>query len=57
MNLSKPTQGVFYGDPIDVVEEAWRNARRLGIKPINIRGRDYYIVPRSNAGYAGGMGG
>ena len=22
MNLSKPTQGVFYGDPIDVVEEA-----------------------------------
>ena len=57
MNLSKPTQGVFYGDPIDVVEEAWRNARLLGIKPINIRGRGYYIVPRSNAGYAGGMGG
>ena len=53
MNLLKPTQGVFYGDPIDVVEEAWR----LGIKPINIRGRDYYIAPRSNAGYAGGMGG
>ena len=57
LSLTKMNQGVFYGNPISVVEQAWDKAQRLGVKPVTIGNRDIYVVPRPNAGYAGGMGG
>lgn len=57
LSLTKPAQGVFYGKPISVVEDAWSIANQSGMRPVTIGNRDFYIVPRANSGYAGGMGG
>jgi hypothetical protein len=57
LKLSKEVQGVFYGHPIDVVENAWLSIDKLGIKPIKMGNRDVYIIPRGNTGYAGGYSG
>jgi len=57
LSLSKADQGVFYGDPVKTVEEAWAKAQIQGIKPSVIGETDVYVVPRSNSGYAGGIGG
>jgi RHS repeat-associated protein len=54
LNLQKPTQGVFYGDPVNALDDAWRIAQQQGIKPIASGGVDLYVVPRANSGYAGG---
>ncbi|WP_279314040.1 hypothetical protein [Acetobacter sp. AN02] len=57
ISLTKPNQGVFYGDPVATVEDAWATAIRESIKPETIGNRDVYVVPQPNSGYAGGMGG
>lgn len=50
----KPIQGVFYGDPVLVTNDAWRIGRQLDIKPTTVSDRDYYVIPRRNSGYSGG---
>ncbi|MFT4193185.1 hypothetical protein, partial [Ottowia sp.] len=57
LSLTKPNQGVFYGDPIFVIENSWSIARQQSINPVTVGNRDIYVVPRPNSGYAGGMGG
>lgn len=57
LSLTKPTQGVFFGDSVSAVEDAWSIASRSGLRPVTIGNRDFYIVPRPDSGYAGGMGG
>ncbi|MFT4172087.1 MAG: hypothetical protein QM639_05975 [Rhodocyclaceae bacterium] len=55
--MTKPNQGVFYGNPVSTIEDAWAIAQQNGIKPVTVGNRDIYVVPRANSGYAGGMGG
>jgi filamentous hemagglutinin len=55
LSLTKPNQGVFYGDPVSTVEDAWAIAQQNGLKPVTVGNRDIYVVPRPNSGYAGGM--
>jgi hypothetical protein len=57
LSLTKPNQGVFYGNPISAVEDAWSIAGQNGLKPVTIGNRDFYVVARPNSGFAGGMGG
>jgi len=57
LNLQKPVQGVFYGDPVTVTENAWSIAAEAGIAPIQHGGVDIYVIPRPNSGYAGGFSG
>jgi filamentous hemagglutinin len=57
INLNKPIQGVFYGDPISAVNDAWNIAQYNGIRPIASGGTDIYVVSRPNSGYAGGYTG
>lgn len=57
LSLTKPTQGVFYGNPVSTVEDAWAIANQNGLEPVTSGNRDIYVVPRPNSGYAGGMGG
>jgi filamentous hemagglutinin len=57
LSLSKPNQGVFYGNPISTIEDAWATAQRNGLKPVTVDGTDIYVVPRPNSGYAGGLSG
>ena len=57
LSLTKPNQGVFYGDPVASVEDAWAIAQQNGLKPVTVGNRDIYVVPRANSGYAGGMSG
>jgi hypothetical protein len=57
LSFTKPNQGVFYGDPVTTIEDAWRIAQGSGLAPMTAGNRDYYVVPRPNSGYAGGMGG
>ena len=53
-NISKLEHGVFYGNPIEVTNEAWAIAQEQNIRPILIGGRDHYIIPRANSGFASG---
>ncbi len=53
-NVSKLEHGVFYGNPIEVTNEAWVIAQEQNIRPILIGGRDHYIIPRANSGFASG---
>ena len=55
--LQKPSQGVFYGDPVDITNDAWKIVQDQNIAPINVKGADMYVVPRPNSGYAGGYSG
>jgi hypothetical protein len=55
--LRKRVQGVFYGDPVDVINDAWAIAQRELIAPITDAGVDIYVVPRPNSGFAGGYSG
>jgi RHS repeat-associated protein len=61
MNLQKPVQGIFYGDPESVINDAWAIAQREGIQPVTVGQPgsqvDIYIIPRPNSGYAGGFSG
>jgi len=57
LNLQKPSQGVFYGDPVAVTNDAWAIAQTQGIKPITANGVDIYVIPRPNSGYSGGYKG
>jgi YD repeat-containing protein len=57
MRLDKPNQGIFYGNPITVVEESWESIHRQKIAPVRIKDRDHYIIPRQNSGFAGGYRG
>jgi len=57
LSLTKPNQGVFYGNPVSTIEDAWAIAQQNGLKPVTVGNRDIYVVPRQNSGYAGGMGG
>jgi filamentous hemagglutinin len=57
LSLKKPNQGVFYGNPVSAIEDAWAIIQREGLKPVTVESRDIYVVLRPNAGYAGGMGG
>jgi hypothetical protein len=57
LSLTKPNQGVFYGDPIAATEDAWSIARTSSLDPVTVGSRDIYVIPRPNSGYAGGMGG
>lgn len=55
VSFSKPFQGVFYSDPIKNTELAWETANNLKLKPLSFQGKDYYVVPKANSGYAGGF--
>jgi filamentous hemagglutinin len=57
LSLTKPNQGVVYGNPVFTMEDAWLIAQQRAIKPITVGNRDIYVVSRPNSGYAGGMGG
>ncbi|GAA0827955.1 hypothetical protein GCM10009080_00350 [Cupriavidus pauculus] len=57
LNLNKPNQGVFYGDPVSTVNDAWNIVRQAGIQPVTSGSTDIYVVPRQNSGYAGGYTG
>ena len=57
LKLSKEVQGVFYGHPIEVIEDAWQKANSLNVEPIKMGNRDVYLIPRANSGYAGGYSG
>ncbi|MGS0971330.1 DUF637 domain-containing protein [Burkholderia glumae] len=57
LNLNKPIQGVFYGDPVSTVNDAWNTVQQTGIQPVTSGDTDIYVVPRSNSGYAGGYTG
>ncbi|MDR8920626.1 Filamentous hemagglutinin [Burkholderia multivorans] len=57
LNLNKPNQGVFYGNPASTVNDAWNTVQQTGIQPITNGGTDVYVVPRANSGYAGGYTG
>ncbi len=57
LSLTKPNQGVFYGNPLAAIEDAWARSLRMGLHPVTVGNRDIYVVPRPNSGYAGGMGG
>jgi hypothetical protein len=46
--LQKPSQGVFYGDPVDITNDAWKTVQDQNIAPINVKGADVYVVPRPN---------
>ncbi|MDW8803195.1 hypothetical protein P8V03_18875, partial [Clostridium sp. A1-XYC3] len=54
-NLQKPEHGIFYGDPVKMINNAWINAKN--ITPITSGGADIYHIPFQGAGYAGGYGG
>lgn len=54
LNLQKPVQGVFYGNPVSTLDDAWAIAQQQGIKPITSGGVDIYVVPRPNSGFSGG---
>ncbi|MBL0319001.1 MAG: hypothetical protein IPP74_06905 [Alphaproteobacteria bacterium] len=56
-NFQKEIQGVFYGDPVSIANDAWSIAQTEGIKPVTVNGADIYVVPRQNSGYAGGYSG
>ncbi len=57
-DLQKKLHGVFYGNPVEVIKEAWRIKRASNLKPINAGGNvDIYVIPRANAGYQGGYAG
>jgi hypothetical protein len=57
LNLQKPNQGVFYGNPVDTTNNAWDIVQQQGIQPTVVNGGDMYVVPYPNAGYAGGYAG
>ena len=57
LNLNKPNQGVFYGKPVETINDAWRIAKSDNVQPVTVGNRDIYVVPRPNSGYAGGAGG
>ncbi|NHB05607.1 filamentous hemagglutinin N-terminal domain-containing protein [Burkholderia cepacia] len=57
LNLQKQAQGVFYGDPVSTVNDAWSIAQKTGVQPVASGGADVYVVPRPNSGYAGGYSG
>jgi RHS repeat-associated protein len=61
LNFRKPVQGVFYGDPVSTINDAWGRAQSQGIQPVPSRGyglgNDLYLVPYPNAGFAGGYSG
>lgn len=57
MDLNKPVQGVFYGDPFPTLNDAWSIAQKQGIQPVTVNGADIYVIPRANSGYAGGLSG
>ena len=53
--MSKPDHGVFYGNSVDRINEAWAN--KGNIQPIRQGSVDIYVIPSKNAGYAGGFAG
>ena len=57
LSFTKPNQGVFYSNPVSVVDDAWAIAQQNNLKPVTVGNRDFYVVPRPNSGYAGGMSG
>jgi hypothetical protein len=56
-SLTKPNQGVFYGNPVATIEDSWAIAKREVIEPVTVGNRDIYVVPRPNSGCAAGMAG
>lgn len=54
-DLQKKHHGVFYGNPIDVVNKAW--AKKGKMNPITQGNVQLYHIPYPNAGYAGGYAG
>jgi filamentous hemagglutinin len=57
INLQKPNQGVFYGDAVDTINDAWAIGQASGIHPIPVGNVDIYLVPRPNSGFASGYAG
>ena len=57
LRLDKEQQSVFYGDPIKTVENSWEVVKQKNIAPIRQDYADIYIIPKSNVGYDGGIGG
>jgi filamentous hemagglutinin len=54
-DLQKATHGVFYGDPVSTVNDAWSLAQKTGVQPVTIGGTDLHLIPRPNSGWAGGF--
>jgi hypothetical protein len=40
LSLTKPNQGVFYGNPVSTIEDAWLIAQQNSLKPVTVGGRD-----------------
>jgi len=55
-NLQKPQQGVFYGDGVRALNDAW-NANPVRNPTTTYKGVDLYIFRKPNAGYSGGYRG
>jgi hypothetical protein len=56
-NVQKQIHGIFYGDAVEVTNEAWATAQQQGITAHTVGGVDIYVVPRPNSGWAGGYAG
>jgi len=54
-NLLKPDHGVFYGNSVNRINDAWAN--KGSTSPITQGNVDLYIITSQNAGYAGGYRG
>jgi RHS repeat-associated protein len=55
--LQKELHGVFYGDAVSTINNAWTLARENRVLPTIDGGVDIYTVPFPNAGWAGGYAG
>jgi RHS repeat-associated protein len=57
-DVDKPLHGVFNGNPIDIVNDAWSIKNVQNIKPIDSQGwADVYLIPRASSGWEGGYRG
>ncbi|TGL62923.1 SpvB/TcaC N-terminal domain-containing protein [Leptospira sarikeiensis] len=55
-NYNKNFHGVFYNDPIETTNMAWKDRGSAQFYH-NVNGTDIYVIPYERAGYEGGLGG
>ncbi|WXA79897.1 hypothetical protein LVJ94_28545 [Pendulispora rubella] len=56
-NLQKASHGVFHGDAVAAVNDAWSIGQEMGIQPVTVNGADIRVIPRPNSGWSGGFSG
>jgi filamentous hemagglutinin len=57
ITIKKMEHGVFYGNPMATVNEAWIAGQRTGVQAVTIGGSDIYVIALPNSGWAGGITG